>query len=141
MIQVCAGALFFAADTGRFLFLHRTQSKHSRVWGLAGGSAESGETAWQACEREIAEEIGTQTIAKTIPLERFRSRDGAFEYHTYMCVVNEEFQPVLNHEHNGYAWVSYLAWPKPLHYGVKNTLNKKVNQAKIQTISKLSSFI
>jgi len=138
MTQTCAGALFFALDTGRFLFLHRTQSKHSRVWGLAGGTAESGETAWQACEREIAEEIGEQTITKTIPLERFRSRDGEFEYHTYVCMVNKEFTPDLNHEHNGYAWVGYSAWPKPLHYGVKNTIFKKTNQTKIQTVIQLS---
>ena len=134
MTQTCAGALFYAADTGRFLFLHRTQSKHSRVWGLAGGTAESGETAWQACEREIAEEIGAQAIAKTIPLERFRSRDCEFEYHTYVCVVEREFQPVVNHEHDGYAWVGYSAWPRPLHYGVRNTLNKSVNRAKLETI-------
>ena len=134
MTQTCAGALFFARDTGRFLFLHRTQSKHSQVWGLAGGTAESGETAWQACEREIAEEIGAQTITKTIPLERFRSRDSEFEYHTYVCVVEREFQPVLNQEHDGYAWVAYSAWPRPLHYGVRNTLNKSVNRAKLETI-------
>jgi len=134
MTHVCAGALFFARDTGRFLFLHRTQSKHSLVWGLAGGTAESGETAWQACEREISEEIGAQTIAKTIPLERFRSKDLEFEYHTYVCVVGQEFQPVLNHEHDGYAWVGYLAWPRPLHYGLQNTLNKKINRAKLELI-------
>jgi len=134
MIQICAGALFFAADTGRFLFLHRTQSRHSQVWGLAGGSAELGETVWQACEREIQEEIGTHTITKTIPLERFRSLDTKFEYHTYVCVVEREFLPRLNHEHNGYAWVSYGAWPRPLHYGVKKTLDKKTNKLKIQTM-------
>ena len=135
MTQTCAGALFYAADTGRFLFLHRTQSKHSQVWGLAGGTAESGETAWQACEREIEEEIGEQTIAKIIPLERFRSRDGKFEYHTYVCLVAREFHPSLNHEHDGYAWVSYSAWPRPLHYGVKNTLSKKNNQSKLLIVS------
>jgi len=134
MTQICAGALFFARDTGRFLFLHRTQSKQSRVWGLAGGTAETGETSWQACEREIAEEIGEQTISKTIPLERFLSRDCGFEYHTYVCVVDQEFQPILNHEHDGYAWVSYSAWPCPLHYGVRNTFNKRINCAKIKTL-------
>ena len=134
MAQTCAGALFYAVDTGRFLFLHRTQSKHSRVWGLAGGTAESGETAWQACEREIAEEIGSQTIEKTIPLERFRSRDGEFEYHTYVCVVEREFRPVLNHEHDGYAWVGYGVWPRPLHYGLRNTLIKHINDTKIDLI-------
>jgi len=134
MTQICAGALFYAVDTDRFLFLHRTQSKHSKVWGLAGGTAESGETAWQACEREIFEEVGEVLIGKTIPLERFRSKDEEFEYHTYVCLVNHEFRPMLNYEHDGYAWIEYPAWPNPLHYGLKRTLQKKNNKQKLQII-------
>jgi len=137
MTHVCAGALFFARDTGRFLFLHRTQSKHSRVWGLAGGTAESGETAWQACKREIAEEVGRVLIEKTVPLETFVSHTNGFVFYTYLCVVKQEFIPMLNQEHDGYAWVSYSAWPRPLHYGLRNTLNKKSNQTKIKTVESL----
>ena len=131
---ICSGALFYALDTKRFLFVHRAQSKRSNVWGLVGGTLEGEETEWEGCEREIQEEIGVVSISKTMPLEKFKSRDSLFVYHTYLCVVQEEFQPCLNCEHNGYAWVTYNCWPNPLHYGVKNTLNKKVNQVKISTI-------
>ena len=130
----CSGALFLAQDTQRFLFLHRTQGKRSNVWGLVGGTNEAGETPWAACRREIAEEIGAVSISKTMPLEKFVSRDAAFEYHTYVCIVKQEFMPVLNHEHDGYAWVEYSKWPRPLHYGVKNTLGKKVNKIKLTTV-------
>jgi len=133
----CSGALFYARDTGRFLFLHRTQGKRSNVWGLVGGTNESGETPWAACKREIGEEIGVVSISKTVPLEKFVSRDDFFEYHTYVCIVEQEFMPMLNHEHDGYAWVEYAKWPGPLHYGVKNTLMKKTNQAKLKTIQEL----
>ncbi len=132
--MIAAGALFYSRDTERFLFLHRTQGKQAHVWGLVGGSQESGETAWDCCAREIREEIGVVDIKKIIPLERFCSRNSHFEYHTYLCVVEREFLPALNYEHNGYAWVSYLAWPRPLHYGVRNTLGKQINQTKIDTI-------
>ena len=130
----CSGALFYARDTGRFLFLHRTQGKRSNVWGLPGGTNESGETPWGACEREISEEIGTVEIEKILPLERFCSHNSDFEYHTYLCLVDQEFMPVLNHEHDGYAWVEYAKWPHLLHYGLKNTLNKKINKTKIETV-------
>ena len=135
--MIAAGALFYARDTERFLFLHRTQGKHAHVWGLVGGSQESDESVWECCAREIKEEIGSVDIDKVIPLERFCSRNSQFEYHTYLCVVEREFLPCLNHEHNGYAWVSYLAWPGPLHYGVRNTLLKKINKAKLQTAVKV----
>ena len=133
----CSGALFYARDTGRFLFLHRTQGKRSNVWGLPGGTNESAETPWQACEREIFEEIGSVVVDKILPLERFCSRDRVFEYHTYLCLVACEFTPKLNHEHDGYAWVAYSKWPQPLHYGLKNTLNKKINQNKLEIVREI----
>jgi len=108
------------------------------VWGLVGGTNEAGETPWQACEREILEEIGLVDISKILPLERFCSRDGEFEYHTYVCLVDKEFIPVLNYEHDGYAWVEYAKWPKPLHQGVKNTLLKKTNRVKLETLQQLT---
>lgn len=135
--MICSGALFYAQNTERFLFLHRTQGKRSNVWGLPGGTNEAGETPWQACEREISEEIGSVEIRKTIPMERFCSRDKAFEYHTYLCIVNTEFIPQLNYEHDGYAWVEFGKWPRPLHYGLKNTLHKEINKNKVAIFVKL----
>ena len=137
--MICSGALLYAKDTSRFLFLHRTQGKRSNVWGLPGGTNESGETPWGACEREILEEIGTVSIEKILPLERFCAKDGHFEYHTYFCLISHEFIPTLNEEHNGYAWVSYTKWPNPLHYGLKSTLQKRINQIKIQTVLDLQN--
>ena len=131
----CSGALFFARNTSRFLFLHRTQGKRSNVWGLVGGTNEADETPWQACEREISEEIGKVDIDKILPLERFCAKGNTFEYHTYLCIVSREFIPSLNHEHDGYAWVASSKWPRPLHYGLQNTLSKKINKTKIETIT------
>jgi hypothetical protein len=51
-----------------------------------------------------------------------------------LCVVNNEFLPALNNEHDGYAWVSFGHWPKPLHFGLQNTLTKKVNLSKLKTV-------
>ena len=138
---ICSGALFYAISTSRFLFLHRARSKHSNTWGLVGGVNEEEETPWTALEREIQEEISSTEIKKTIPLETFVSNDNHFIFHTYLCIVEEEFIPILNDEHDGYAWTSYKKWPQPLHQGLKNTLRNRINQAKLDTVLRLIDFI
>jgi len=132
---VCSGALFYTLDTNRFLFLHRSQGKRSNLWGLVGGTNEGCETPWEGLQREIREEIGDlPKIKKTLPLESFVSTDEKFCFHTYLCVIEHEFIPVLNCEHDGYAWCSFNKWPKPLHHGLKNTLQSKVNLRKLETV-------
>ena len=139
---ICSGALFYSLETKRFLFLHRAQSKAKNLWGLVGGTNEDKETPWQGLQREIEEEIGfLPDIKKTIPLETFVSNDEHFHFHTYLCVISKEFMPNLNDEHNGYSWVSFGAWPKPLHHGLQNTLRSKINQNKLKTILQVIDII
>ena len=138
---VCSGALFYTLDTNRFLFLHRTKGKQNNLWGLVGGTIEGTETPWESLKREITEEIGNIEIKKTIPLETFISNDSKFHFHTYLCVVEKEFIPILNDEHDGYSWVSFTKWPKPLHHGLRNTLTNKTNQTKLETVFKLIDLI
>lgn len=132
---VCSGALFYTLDTNRFLFLHRANGKRSNMWGLVGGTNEGAETPWEGLKREIQEEIGQlPEIKKILPLESFISNDEKFYFHTYLCVVSSEFIPKLNSEHDGYAWCSFTKWPKPLHHGLRNTLQSKVNLSKLETV-------
>jgi 8-oxo-dGTP pyrophosphatase MutT (NUDIX family) len=138
---VCSGALFYALNSKRFLFLHRARGKQGNMWGLVGGTNEGAETPWEGLKREIVEEIGPIEIKKTIPLETFISNDNKFSFHTYLCVVKEDFIPKLNEEHDGYAWVSFSQWPKPLHHGLRNTLQNKNNLAKLQTVFQVIDLI
>ena len=139
---VCSGALFYTLDTNRFLFLHRSNGKQANMWGIVGGTNQNTETPWEGLKREIQEEIGSlPKIKKTLPLETFVSNDEQFEFHTYIVVVQSEFIPVLNSEHNGYAWCSFGKWPKPLHLGLRNTLQNKVNLLKLETVFKTISLL
>jgi len=133
---ICSGGFFLARDTKRFLLLHRTQGRTAGTWGLVGGKKEPTDaTPFDALTREIEEEIGkVPTIKKTIPLELFTSNDQNFQYNTYVIIVDNEFIPSLNEEHSGYAWVNYDHWPKPLHQGVKNSLNNRVIKAKLELL-------
>jgi 8-oxo-dGTP pyrophosphatase MutT (NUDIX family) len=132
---VCSGALFYALDTKRFLFLHRANGKTSGTWGLVGGGTELGESPFEGLTREIQEEVGDlPKFVKTIPLETFVSNDEKFNFHTYLVVIKKEFLPNLNNEHDGYAWTSFGKWPKTLHQGLRNTLQNKTNLAKLETV-------
>lgn len=132
---ICSGALFYTLNTRRFLLLYRKNGKRNNQWGIVGGTNEYNETPWEGLKREIQEEIGTvPDIVKTIPLETFVSSDSKFHFHTYLCLIKDEFIPVLNEEHDGYAWVGYGNWPKPLHQGLRSTLISKTNRAKLETV-------
>ena len=138
----CSGALFYSLSTQRFLFLHRARGKRSDLWGLVGGTNEGEETPWEGLVREIREEIGFfPDIKKTLPLESFASNDEQFFFHTYLCIVDNEFIPRLNEEHDGYAWVKFNKWPKPLHSGLYNTLKNRTIVKKMETVFSLIDAI
>jgi 8-oxo-dGTP pyrophosphatase MutT (NUDIX family) len=132
---ICSGALFYATNTKRFLFLQRNDERTRSTWGLVGGRMRYTESAFDGLKREIQEEIGySKDFKKVIPLELFTSNDQKFFFHTYVVCVNEEFLPVLNEEHNSYAWCAFECWPKNLHAGLRNTLNNRSIKGKLQTI-------
>lgn len=123
-IVTAVGAWFYSLDTDRYLYLMRNDAKHPGAWGLPGGKVDPGETLLEALERECSEEIGSWPDSrKLVPVEQFTSADGRFVYHTFLSVIAREFQPRLNHEHLGYAWLARDQWPRPMHPGLWSTVN------------------
>lgn len=126
------GVWFRSNQTGRYLYLLRNDPKHPGAWGLPGGKIETGETLLGGMERECQEELGSfPDYQRLIPIEKFTSADSAFVYHTFVCVVESEFVPVLNDEHLGYAWIDEGTWPRPMHPGLWSTVNIDAVQNKI----------
>lgn len=136
---ICAGGLFLSKETKRFLFLLRAQGKTANTWGLIGGRKDPCDlTPYDILMREINEEVGTvPLIRKVIPLELFVSKDQRFQYNTYVLLIDNEFIPTLNFEHQGYAWCDYGFWPKPLHQGVRNCLSNKIIKSKLELLRDL----
>lgn len=129
------GVCFYSFDTHRYLYLMRNDSKYPNTWGLPGGKCETGETLLDTIRRECMEELGMfPEYLRLVPLDQFTSTDNAFCYHTFFCCVPSEFQPKLNSEHLGYAWIDTTAWPKPMHPGLWNTINFDTIKEKIETI-------
>lgn len=131
----CSGALICARSSHRFLLLQKRNGKHGGRWGLAGGTHQSGESAFQGLKRELEEELGfLPEIKKTIPLEKFVSNDSLFNFSTYFCVVENEFIPSLSEEHSAWGWFDVNNLPKPVHKGLDLSLRNRIIQTKIQTI-------
>lgn len=85
--------------------------------------------------RELKEEMGfVPDITKIYPFDIYESKDKNFRYYTFVCVVDEEFVPVLNNESAGYGWFNFGVWPKPMHEGARISFCKKKAMAKLQMI-------
>ena len=135
MNNVSAGIFFYSKNTKRFLYLLRTDTKNPSNWGIPGGKIEEDETLLDGLQRECVEEIGYWPDSpKLVPIQKFVNN--TFTYHTFFSQIEEEFIPILNKEHCGYAWVGESQYPKPLHPGLFSTVNFDVVQKKLKTLVK-----
>ena len=122
--------------------LQKAHGKHEGTWGLVGGTNLQNENPWQGLQREVVEEIGAMPkILKTIPIETFVSNDTVFNFHTFLCVINDEFVPILSDEHIGWSWVTIDKAPRPLHQGLRNSFGSKIIRTKLQTVFDLVDLI
>jgi 8-oxo-dGTP pyrophosphatase MutT (NUDIX family) len=127
-----AGAVIIARDTGRILLPHRSRSvEQPGTWGVWGGAIDPGEDPELAARREVEEEAGATQVQEMIPLHVFRKGD--FRYHNFLAIVPGEFAPRLNWETQGYKWVDYGDWPRPLHFGLESLIRNSGDEIRRRT--------
>lgn len=128
-----SGTLFVCTKTNRILLNLRASNKsHKLQWSIWGGMIENSESPMDCLNREISEEIGfTPIIKKIIPFDIFQSKDKNFVYYSFVCVVDEEFIPILNNENIGYTWIELGFWPRPLHEGVRQSFCSQKSMEKL----------
>ncbi|MEM1096158.1 MAG: NUDIX pyrophosphatase [Bacteroidota bacterium] len=104
-----------------FLLLRRASDvKYAGQWRMVGGKIQPGEAAWQTALREVEEETGHPLAALwTVP-----SVNMFYEARADRVNVIPAFaaplpaDPVLNHEHDAFAWLppdaatQHLRWPE-----------------------------
>lgn len=120
-----AGCLVFSADTGKFLLIRRSNYVAAPLtWGLPGGKVEEDERPSDAAKREVLEEIGFDIGQHKLRLIYTNETHAPrFKFYTYSCIVDKEFEPVLNWESDDYTWCTPSDLPSPLHWGVQQMIN------------------
>ena len=96
---VRAAGVIARSPQGRVLLCNRTDGEG---WAWPGGGLKPGETPEQCAWREFFEETGYRLGGVGQPLMR-RIKDGC-DFTTFICNVEDEFVPRLNHEHSAYGW-------------------------------------
>lgn len=132
----CAGVLFVSKKTKRALFgLRGKFSSFSHTWDLFGGKLKITETIMNGLGRELGEELGFDEIYidKLIPINV--SENQKYTYYSFLAIVDNEFMPNLNKEHEGYCWIDIENWKSiRLHPKVKEYLE---NESLVKNINKL----
>ena len=120
--KISAGAIIYAKDTGRFLIGHRSKEVDDPgTWGTWGGQIHPNEDPLKGAHREFKEESQYEGAISLHPILSVSGKDKVHKtkvYHNFLGVVEHEFEPKLNWEHQGAKWFSPNDLPKPLHPGL-----------------------
>jgi 8-oxo-dGTP pyrophosphatase MutT (NUDIX family) len=117
-----AAGVAFISPVNNVLFVKRAGSgDHEGEWCLPGGGIDGDETASAAARREAKEEVGHDIDGPLMQLDQ-RVNDEGVDFTTFTHEVDDEFDPVLNHEHSAAVWQHPGTPPEPLHPGVAASL-------------------
>ena len=92
-------------DCDRVLLIQRARKPYFGMWSLPGGRLEPGETAEQAAEREIKEELGL-TVWRLHPIRRMFLAEGRFVLQVFATEAFEG-EIVASDEVTDWRWVTF----------------------------------
>lgn len=90
-------------DRDKVLLIQRARKPYFGMWSLPGGRLEAGETAEQAAEREIREEVGL-TVWRLHPIRRMFLAEGRFVLQVFATEAFEG-EVAISDEVTAYRWV------------------------------------
>ena len=129
-----AGILPICGSTGRILIALRSEDvMEPGTYGIWGGKIDLDDEFDEGDEfdndiesaalREFNEETG---YTNHIDLHQaYIYKDGKFEYHNFIGILSNEFEPILNWESESYSWLTLdeLLRLEPKHFGLAKLLN------------------
>ena len=122
--NIAAGCLPISKESKKILLCYRSSYVNEpHTWGLWGGKVEEDDTVIN----ELCEETAYYGEIDLIPVFIFRNKNNTFEYHNFIGIIDEEFEPKLNWESDGYKWVTFnqLLKIKDKHPGLELLLKDK----------------
>ena len=120
-MQQRAGLLFLAKNTQRILLvLDEDQRWTVPTFARSGALLE-----------DATPLLDSYAKGKILPIELYLSEDRGFEYGTYICLVDSEFNTETTET---ICWATLNKLPRQLHSGLKSTLSNQLIQTKIQTV-------
>lgn len=127
MNGLAAGIMFVAPD-GDILLLRRRSNDENWAghWDLPGGKGEQGESPEEVAAREAGEEVGSipHLVDRKLLDSAVTPRGKGF--HTFVQAAETKFAPQLSDEHSGFAWAPLDMLPQPLHPGIRQTLDRRL---------------
>jgi 8-oxo-dGTP pyrophosphatase MutT (NUDIX family) len=133
-----AGAIIYSTVEQKFLFGLRSDGvMEPGTVGVFGGRIEEGDSVRETVENEIMEETGYfYPPSKLIPLVVYR--DNNFEYFNHIAIIDQDFEPELNWEHDGLMWMSLdqvmAMQPDERHYGLNVVLSDPESLKRLQMV-------
>jgi 8-oxo-dGTP pyrophosphatase MutT (NUDIX family) len=118
-----AGCLVLSRKTGRLMLIRRSDNvEEAGTWGTVGGAIEDGSNPARTAADELLEETGYDGPVRMVPLGGYQSPGGAFSFHNFLGIVDDEFEPWESHESAAHRWFELGDWPEPMHFGVEHIL-------------------
>ena len=133
-----AGAVLYSTVEKKFLFgLRSDQVMEPGTLGVFGGRIEEGDSVRETIENEIMEETGYfYPPSRVIPLKVYE--DGDFRYHNHIAIVDQEFIPMENWEHDRLLWMSLgevmALDPSERHFGLNELLSDPESLKRLQMV-------
>jgi 8-oxo-dGTP pyrophosphatase MutT (NUDIX family) len=120
--NVGAGVLPISTSGKILVALRSEYVNEPNTWGVWGGKLDDAEDIQQTCKREFIEETNYLHSIELIPAYVFKTE--GFEYHNFIGIVEQEFEPTLNWETQDFKWCSFdkLQDLEPKHFGLENLL-------------------
>lgn len=120
-MQQRAGLLFLAKNTQRILLVLDEDQR----WTVPTFARSD------ALLEDATPLLNSYAKGKLVPIELYLSEDRGFEYGTYICLVESEFNTETAET---ICWATLNNLPRQLHAGLKATLSNQIIQTKIQTV-------
>ncbi len=105
----CVAALLSSPDD-KIIVIQRDDSptlRYPNMWSLPGGLVEEPETANDAIDREIQEELSVSIEVKLWKVYERQGRNGLLiNQHVYAGTINEKLGDIQLNEGQGFTWIS-----------------------------------